>query len=434
MDRLSDIGGALSRDPGLRILLSAYACEPGKGSEPGIGWKWALNLAAAGHEVWVVTRENNRPSIESALRQQPVAGLRFAYYDLPSWARWWKKGGRGVHLYYLLWQWGAFGAARRLCRQTDFDLVHHITFGVFRQPSFMAFLGLPFVFGPLGGGERAPRALRRGFPLGGRLRDALRDVANAVARFDPLMRAVYRRCTVILCKTRETLESIPSRYRGKCRLQLEIGTDYRDLYEQGPQPPEASAGLRVLYVGRLVYMKGLHLGLRAFASLLRRYDDARLTIVGTGPEEPRLRRLAGQLGIAHAVRWVPWLPQREVMAVYPRHDAFLFPSLHDSSGNAVLEALSCGLPVVCLDLGGPGVLVDGSCGVRVSGSDEDAVTVELSRALQTLADDEILRQRLARGALMRANENFSWFNQTERMNCVYAAAVAPHGVAGDVRP
>lgn len=129
----------------LNVLLSAYACEPGKGSEPGIGWRWARNLADSGHKVWVLTRANNRPAIELALAAQPLHGVEFAYYDLPRWACWWKRGGRGVHLYYYLWQWGAYKTARRLQRKQRFDLVHHITFGVFRQPSFMAFLDAPFI-------------------------------------------------------------------------------------------------------------------------------------------------------------------------------------------------------------------------------------------------------------------------------------------------
>ena len=213
----------------MKILLSAYACEPGKGSEPGIGWNWALGLARAGHEVWVLTRANNRPAIERALAAIAPMSLHFVYYDLPAWARWWKRGGRGVRTYYLLWQWGAYRQARRLCRAIRFDLVHHLTFGVFRHPSFMGRLGLPFVFGPVGGGETAPRALRRTFPLRGYLADAARDAANWLVRIDPLMASVYRRAALTLCKTAETLERVPGRYRDKCRVVLEVGTDAAEL-------------------------------------------------------------------------------------------------------------------------------------------------------------------------------------------------------------
>jgi hypothetical protein len=144
----------------LKILLSAYACEPGKGSEPGIGWHWALEIARLGHEVHILTRSNNVQAIQRGLAELDGLRLTVHGYDLPTWARWWKKGMRGVRLYYVLWQWGAYRHARRLHSTLRFDLVHHITFGVFRHPSFMGRLGIPFVFGPIGGGESTPPGLR----------------------------------------------------------------------------------------------------------------------------------------------------------------------------------------------------------------------------------------------------------------------------------
>jgi glycosyltransferase involved in cell wall biosynthesis len=404
----------------LRVLLSAYACEPGKGSEPGIGWNWALGLARAGHEVWVLTRANNQASIELALAAAPEtdlhANLHFLYYDLPPWARWWKRGGRGVRTYYLLWQWGAYRRAQRLCRETRLDLVHHLTFGVFRQPSFMGRLGLPFVFGPVGGGETAPHSLRRSFPLRGILVDFARDVANWLVRVDPMMASVYRAAAVTLCKTAETLQRIPGRFHDKCRVHLEVGT------REEPQQQRLHAReerFRVLYVGRLVYWKGLHLGMMAFARLLKRHPEAHLTVVGSGPEEAWLHALAERLGIDAAVTWIRWMERDAVLQIYPRHDLFLYPSLHDSSGNAVLEALAAGLPVVCLELGGPGELVDDSCGVRVYAGDPARVVRGLDRALGALADEPRLLNRMSQAAMRRAHGQYSWRRQIERMEALY---------------
>lgn len=387
------------------VLLSAYACEPDKGSEPGVGWHWARAIAELGHTVWVVTRSNNRASIEQEMARSPHPNMHFVYFDLPTWARWWKKGNRGVHLYYYLWQLGAALVARRLAGTVRFDLVHHITFGVFRHPSFMAFFGLPFIFGPVGGGERAPYILRRSFPLSGFTKDLLRDLANWLVRLDPVMWAVFERSSLILCKTHETLAWIPRRFHVKCQVHLEIGIP------EGAAPALRQGGdeFRVLYVGRLIYLKAMHLGLQAFANLAKVHPGARMTIVGGGPEEPRLRRLAAELGIERSLEWISWTPREEVMEYYARHDCFLFPSLHDSSGNVVLESLSKGLPVVCLDLGGPRVIADSSCGFVVStaGKDESGVVAGITEALVRLAEDTDLRECLAEGALRRA-EAFRW--------------------------
>lgn len=402
----------------LRILLSAYACEPGKGSEPGIGWQWPGALARAGHEVCVLTRANNRPAIENALRAEPVDGVQFVYYDLPAWMRWWKRGQRGVRLYYVLWQWGAYRLARGLCRIQHFDVVHHLTFGVYRHPSFMALLDVPFVFGPVGGGEAAPRSLRRTFPLRGLFVDFVRDVANRAVSIDPMMAAVYRRSAAILCKTSETLERIPARYRSKCVVQTEVGIDADTaLAQQGAY--RSTGYFHVLYVGRLVYWKGLHLGLMAFARFLETHHNARFTIIGSGPDEAWLRRLAQRLALGDMLTWIPWLDRSSVMRAYPRHDAFLFPSLHDSSGNAVLEALACGLPVVCLNIGGPGWLVDESCGYRVHAGPLGIVVAGLARGLQELARDPVHADTMRRAAAARAREHFSWPQQAARMESVY---------------
>src|SRR4051794_24932455 len=111
----------------MKVLVNAYACEPDKGSEPGAGWAWVRAIAKQ-HEVWLLTRANNQASIEAALTSEPTLRIHARYLDLPSWARKWKRGQRGVHVYYLLWQSLARREARALQRAIGFDLAHHVTF------------------------------------------------------------------------------------------------------------------------------------------------------------------------------------------------------------------------------------------------------------------------------------------------------------------
>jgi glycosyltransferase involved in cell wall biosynthesis len=178
-------------------------------------------------------------------------------------------------------------------------------------------------------------------------------------------------------------------------------------------------GLRVLYVGRLVYLKGLHLALPAFARLLADAPDSRFKIVGSGPQEAELRALAHRLHLDAHIDWVPWLPHEKALSVYSQSDVFLFPSLHDSSGNAVLEAMTNGLPVVCLRLGGPAAIVDTYSGIRVAASEPDRAIEYLGSALSLLATNPSLRSFLSRGAYVRANRYFAWSAQIERMTSLY---------------
>src|SRR4051812_43085382 len=119
----------------LKVLISAYACEPNKGSEPEVGWQWGLQMARF-HDVVVLTRSNNRPAIEQALEairdRQPLP--RFAYHDLGALFLDFKRRFKALKLYYLLWQRSAHRVVARLQEAHRFDLMHHVTFAAYRYP------------------------------------------------------------------------------------------------------------------------------------------------------------------------------------------------------------------------------------------------------------------------------------------------------------
>src|SRR4051812_24236513 len=90
----------------MRVLMGAYACEPVQGSEPAVGWHWALEACRAGHEVWVLTRANNRSAIEAAMPAIDGPRPQFAFIDLPAPLRTLKRRGGHIGLlaYYYGWQ------------------------------------------------------------------------------------------------------------------------------------------------------------------------------------------------------------------------------------------------------------------------------------------------------------------------------------------
>ena len=395
----------------IKILMSAYACEPNKGSEPGVGWRWAIETAALKHEVWVITRANNQSTIKAGFSTHTKPkNLHFIYYDLPAWISFWKRGRRGVHLYYLLWQLGAYRCARELHISQRFDAVHHITFGVTRHPSFMGRLGIPFIVGPLGGGERAPIALRKYYALSGKIKDLARDAFNAMAKLDPWLHQMYRQASVILLKTPQSLYWLPTKYQYKASCMLEIGVDQRaiELLEKCTSIHRQQP-LRVLYVGRFVYWKGMDLGLRAIAKMRASGMAVSITMIGQGEAKADWSNLIAQLKIGYCINWIPWMKQQDLLNAYQTFDLLLFPSMHDSSGNVALEALASGLPVVCLDLGGPAQIVNSNCGrlVPVKGLNADQVIDGLATVLTEIAKNPDTSNHLRTGALAHAS-TYSW--------------------------
>jgi glycosyltransferase involved in cell wall biosynthesis len=405
----------------LKILLSAFACEPHQGSEPAVGWSWAVHLAEAGHDVTVLTRSCARRAIarELALPSAPST-LRVIYHDVPPAIRWSRRGG--LHVHYILWQWTAAKFAKRLHITAQFERVHHVTFAGLRAPSFMGKLGIPFIFGPVGGGESAPWRLRRGYGLRGLLVDGLRDVANLAVKVELFMRRTFAQADKVYVTSRQTLRLVPRCYRGKTEIELAIAWDEHapptpPICQRDPPPDDV---YRVLYVGRHIYFKGMYFGLHAFARLLRAYPNARLTMVGDGPQKRTWQRFAERLSLSANIDWLPWQTHAKTSVIYRRHDVLLFPSLHDSGGMVVLEAMAEGLPIVCLKIGGPGTMVNPSCGRAIdpAGKTVDGIKRELGEALIELADGRT-RAALALAAREQCR-NFSWQKKIAR---IYGEAV-----------
>lgn len=416
----------------LRVLMSAYACEPGIGSEPGVGWKIAREMADR-HEVWVITRSNNGPVIEPELLRDPAPSLHFVYFDLPSWARWWKRGQRGVQLYYYLWQVGVYFVARRLRRRIDFDLTQHVTFVKYWSPSFLALLPVPFVWGPVGGGESAPRALRRGVSLRGKAYEALRNLARWIGEHDPFVKLSARQSVVALATTEETAVRLRGLGARNVKLFSQLGASGEELEQLGRHAVKGrttervadAATVRFLSIGRLLHWKGFHLGLRAFARA--GIPGSEYWVVGDGPEQERLEALARELGIAHRVRFLGDLQREEVFHKLGDCDVLVHPSLHDSGGMVCLEAMGIGRPVICLDLGGPAVQVTEETGFKVPAADPEGTVCGLAEVMSTLAHDTDLRVRMGLAARRRVEEHFSWDKKGGQIDEFYLEALALSG-------
>lgn len=413
----------------LRVLVSAYACEPGKGSEPGIGWNLVREIARR-HDVWVITRANNRTSIEAELSREPLPSLHPVYFDLPRWSRWWKRGGGGTQVYYYLWQLAIAALVRRLHREHRFDLAQHVTFGRYWAPSMLFRLPIPFVWGPLGGAEGAPSFLWPDCGRRGQAEEAIRSAARWLGERDPLVRGSARHAAVGLAVTDETARRLAVLGVREVVPFSAMGLRRRDMSELLELPEPSGDTIRFVSVGRMLPWKGYHAGLRAFAAA--GLPGAEYWLVGEGPALRRLRRLALELGIADRVRFCGALPRPEALAVLGRCHALVHPSLHDSGGWVCLEAMTAGRPVICLALGGPAEMVTADAGIRIRTDDAGQVHRDLTRALVTLAGDPGLRRRMGAAGRRRALDHYVWETKGERLAALYDSLVDRAGARAPV--
>ena len=212
-----------------KIFVSAYACEPGLGSEIGVGWHWVLEMSRF-FELWVLTRESNRRTSEPWIAEHPeYAKIHFVYFDLPHWARRWKRGMRGVRIYYMLWQWLSDGIVRCTMQENGIGTYHLLTYGNAMWPASRYGMKQLFVWGPVSAGVMLPSFLTKHFSWKSRLK----EVAQRVMRWLlPLNVGFRRRCKhadLILCKTDDTIQCVPKKWRGKCVQMTDVAVERRDV-------------------------------------------------------------------------------------------------------------------------------------------------------------------------------------------------------------
>ncbi|KAB8320258.1 glycosyltransferase family 4 protein [Tolypothrix campylonemoides VB511288] len=390
----------------MKILMSAYSCEPGKGSEPGVGWN-VVRAVAKYHEVWVLTRpDEGREVIEAELARNPIPNLHFVYFTLPIWGGGWKWRFGSMQLHYYLWQIQAYFVARRLHRQIGFDLVHHVTFVKYSRPSFLCLLPIPFIWGPVGGGEFAPKTFWQDFSLSNKIHATVRRLDCQVFESDPFARLTARRSVVAMATTQDTATRVGKMDTRNVKVLPAIGLPKEEIARLAQCSISSHLPIRFISIGRLLYWKAFHLGLRAFAQA--NLPDAEYWIVGEGPERKRLQSLAQELGIAHQVKFWNNLPREETLDKLGECTALVHPSLHDSGAFVCLEAMAAGRPVLCLDLGGPAIQVTEQTGFKVPAHTPEQAVRDLSKAMVCLAKNSDLRVKMGEAGRTRVSEMFDW--------------------------
>jgi glycosyltransferase involved in cell wall biosynthesis len=411
----------------MNVLLSAYACEPDQGSEPGVGWSVAQEIAKH-HQVWVLTSHTHRKGIEAELARSPIPNLQVVYLDPFGWVYDWTNEGKrshwDVHLHYYLWQIYAYFVARQLLQQVHFNVIHHVTYVKYSSPSFLALLPIPFVWGSVGGGESAPWAFWQDFNLRAKIYEVLRHCSRWVGEHDPFVRLTARRSQITYATTEETAQRL--RQMGVLNVQVlsAIGLSDTEIaqLEDGIHlatlaTPIAPHPIRFISMARLLHWKGLHLGIRAFAQA--NLPDAEYWIVGEGVEGDRLQALAQELGVAHQINFLGRLPRPETLEKLKESHVLIHPSLHDSGGGVCLEAMAAGRPVVCLNLGGPAVQVTEATGIVVPAHHPDQVVQDLAQAMSSLADNPALRQRMGLAGQQRVRDMFAWDSKGKALSQAY---------------
>lgn len=419
----------------LKILAIAYACNPTRGSESGVGWGW-VNAIAESHDVIVITADYNADDIERYLANQQAPGYNIPHFLYVRNRPWhYRPSGKWLkiedsfakplmNLAYHDWQRDALKVAKQELALNHYDLVHLITYVGWRFPGNFYRLGIPFVWGPIGGMKNTPWRLLPILGFKGAFYYGARNLVNTMQlkTLHGPRRALKAANSGVVAATSEIQAELWNRFRVNSRVICEVGQP--SFAFGSPAKREETEPFKICWSGLHLPGKALHLLLQAAARLPKDLNFS-IEILGDGPCNRTWRSLASRLKLEDRCHWHGWLPRDQCLEVMRESHVFTITSLKDLTSTVAVEAISLGLPVISLDHCGFADLVTEECGIKIYPGSGVQIANDLSVALLTLCRDEPLRRYLAQGAI-RSSQAYSWQAKMKILNDVYQSTAASY--------
>jgi glycosyltransferase involved in cell wall biosynthesis len=388
-----------------KIFISAYACEPNLGSEIGVGWHWVLEMSHY-FDLWVLTRESNRHTIELWIKEHPeFQGIHFLYFDLPKWARFWKKGMRGVRVYYNIWQYCTNCIVKRTMRKNNIHMFHHLTYGnvlwkvsSYGQKQF-------FIWGPVGGLETIPEEYSCHYNKKSQFIERVRRTTVFMAKYSYGFRQRCKNANLILCKTDITRNGIPKKFAAKAILFTDVAADRIPAMASSSIEKEIT---ELITVGRLDAWRGFDLIIEAVAQAIKMNSNIHLTIVGKGQDKKRIEELIRKNDLEASVTLTGNVSVETYKKLMSDADVVINASLKEGAVTVSFDSMAMGKPLICLDTTGYTRYFTNDYSILIPRTGRKEVIEDIKKGILKLTDFKN-RQMLGRKAL-EASSEFSWGN------------------------
>ena len=399
----------------LKILINAYACSPGMGSEPGMAWNWVSNLAKF-CELYIITEGEFREKIEAVVPMLELGkNMHFYYNPVTEEIRkmCWNQGDWRFYKYYREWQWKTYLMAKEICSSEHIDVLHQLNMIGFREPGYLWKLskenGVPFVWGPVDAKDKFPVAYLDGASLKTKLFMRLKNFLTGIQlRYSGRVLKAARLASVVFSASSNSQHSFKKYMRIDSPLLNETGCYVQEHPVTDKSKKET---FDVLWVGKMDFRKQLALALQTMASIGN--NKFRLHIVGGG-DSAFYQQMAEGLGIADQCVWHGAVSHDEVQKLMQASDVFFFTSVAEGTPHVVLEAIGNNLPVVCFDTCGQGDAVNDKVGRKVALSNPAQSAADFAKLLNDLEHDRNLLKQLSENCKQRQTE-LSWEEKAKTM-------------------
>jgi len=412
---------------GMKVLISAVACDPIGGSEGFVGWR-AVQTIAKDHEVWVITSTRNRENFEKAQAKGLVPenvhcifhGTHRPWHPnrllarIQSW------------LEYLEWNRTLLVTAREWHGKVGFDLSHHVTYSTWRVGSQLWKLSCPLVWGPVGGVASMPWRMSGILSPAARLFEFVRDAMTVVGKCSLKVRSCIRHSAVVVAANKETALFLSRLGAQPGQLQVFSPAFFQqsqiETLRVASDLKKSDGPLQIFAGGNLIGTKGVVIALRGLALAKAKGLRFQYHVCGGGPELPLITREVSTLDLQNEVSLHPGLRGQEYADELGRSHIFLLPSFRETAPVTLQEAMLAGCVPVVAHASAQGELVDDECGIRIPTLTPQQMAEDICKAILLLDSDRNRLQSLGKCAQARialCTEN----NYRQKINEIYRMAL-----------
>ncbi|MEZ5751379.1 MAG: glycosyltransferase family 4 protein [Paracoccaceae bacterium] len=417
-----------ARDPGqASILIVAENASNRFGGEAVLPLKYFVLLADRGRRVHLVTHERNR---EELAADYPDLMNRISFCK-DTWAHKliWAMASRSPtaiadhffgNMMGLLTNIQQKRMVKKLIRKGHGDIVHQPIPVSPKAPSLMYGFGVPVIIGPMNGGMTYPKDYEY---FEGRLSRAFIKFGRPMASFINLFIPGKRRAAMLLVANKRTREALPST-PAPVFTMTEIGVEY-GLWDQAGPRPHPSGHLKMVFVGRLVELKGVHFVIQAMAKAKKMRPNVRMSldIIGDGVEREALETMAREQGVDDRIVFHGFKTQPQCMEILGRSDALVLASVREAGGTVLQEAMAMGLAVLATDWGGPTDYVDAETGILVNPTPAASFADRLADKMIFMATNRMVTYKMGCNGAEKAYAKFRWEAKIDEMERYYAQAL-----------
>ena len=393
-----------------KMFISAYACEPNRGSEIGIGWNWVLQLSKQ-FELWVLTRRSNKENIEQWRKNNSTGeDIHFVYYDTPRILRFWKKGLRGVRTYYAIWQTMTNRIVRTTMKENDIKIYHLLTYGNSLWKASRYGMKKFFVWGPTGGVDLIPREFVHYYGFKFKVREIVRTIIIKTLKINFGFAKRCWKANIILCKSESMIKVIPKKYKYKAIIFTDGAVNEKLL-----SVPNVRNGETVEYVtvGNLDAWRNFDVLIEAFCKAYEHNNKIRLTIVGKGNDFDRLTSLIKIRKMEDVITVTGQVPMEKYFMLLKQSDVVINPSYKEGAVTMAFDTMAMSKPFICFETGGYTRNLDENCAIILKAGNRERMIESLERAISKLESEEV-RKTYANNMHKKALEN-TWAKKGEEV-------------------